>query len=448
VEEKLAKATPVILVAQEFPTPDQIDEDWIVAHDWILRRVILDDSFVPAINYLATKVVGDERALRELYDTLQQRRRLLDDMGGELVTVRGLMADRYAALQANIRERADAKAKESRESWLEDVAESFTGTDEPDADALRLTEDAAKDAYERVERQERELRERLDRETSAVDELSNTYTQQLSEHLNRRTQISRLRVHLKANIVYYMQAIYAHEPADQRYFRLRDVPVPRLRGEKTYTVVADPDAVPVPPTWTKPHKLQVKVTIDPNKLEYDALGDIADLDNVLGFKGNYMMFPLKQDNALTDFMTTPYYDPFTGLRDPDALANWTLPEFAGYVCCLKEHSNGDEFLSYLPGLTEVYRRLKERESDTGEIVVPTGSLYIEALPGAHPILEDFKLAHRAIDVKKAQSDVRLGELENLRMAARLLADEHEDPRVDKKIVIEGAPGVSINPDDA
>jgi hypothetical protein len=41
---------PVILVAQEFPRPDEIDEDWIIANDWILRRVILDDSFLPALN--------------------------------------------------------------------------------------------------------------------------------------------------------------------------------------------------------------------------------------------------------------------------------------------------------------------------------------------------------------------------------------------------------------
>ena len=27
-----------------------------MANDWILRRVILDDSFVPAMNYLSTKV--------------------------------------------------------------------------------------------------------------------------------------------------------------------------------------------------------------------------------------------------------------------------------------------------------------------------------------------------------------------------------------------------------
>jgi len=255
-------------------------------------------------------------------------------------------------------------------------------------------------------------------------------------------------VHLKANIFHYMQAIYSFEPPGQRYFRLRDVQVPRLTGAKTYSIVTDPDAIPKLPLWTKPHKLQAHVEIDPNNLAFDSLGDIADLDNLLGFKGNYMMFPLKQENALTDFMLTPYYDPFSGMRDPDQLANWTLHEFAEYVCCLREHSTDAQFNAYLPGLIEAYRRLKESANADDEVVIPTASLYIEALPGAHPILEDFKLAHRAIDVKKVQAEVRGVEMENLRMAARLLADEREDPRIDKKIVIEGAPAVAINPDDA
>ncbi|MGH3746579.1 MAG: hypothetical protein ACRDT8_04180, partial [Micromonosporaceae bacterium] len=292
VEEKLSKVTPVVMVAQEFPTPDEIDEDWIVAHDWILRRVILDDSFVPAINYLASKVVGDEKALQEQHYSLEQRRQLLEQLGGELVTVRRTLQERYQAMQQAIQGHAAAETASGGEGALVDIHEFFWGSDDPNPESYRIVEDAAKDAYERVERQERELRERLDRETAAVAEMSNHYTKALSEHLNRRTQISRLRVHLKANIIYYMQAIWSHEPSDQRYFRLRDVPVPRLTGEKAYQIVPDPDAAPVPPTWTKPHKLKVTVDIDPTKIEYDALGDVADLDNLLGFKGNYMMFPL------------------------------------------------------------------------------------------------------------------------------------------------------------
>jgi HEPN domain-containing protein len=69
------------------------------------------------------------------------------------------------------------------------------------------------------------------------------------------------------------------------------------------------------------------------------------------------------------------------------------------------------------------------------VIVPSNSLYIEALPGTHPLLEDFKLIHRAIDVKKAQADLRHAELENLRLASRLANAEYGDPDIDKVIVV-------------
>jgi hypothetical protein len=42
-----------------------------------------------------------------------------------------------------------------------------------------------------------------------------------------------------------------------------------------------------------------------------------------------------------------------------------------------------------------------------------------------------------IDVKKAQAETRQKELDNVRMAARILSGERGDPHVDKKILIEG-----------
>jgi hypothetical protein len=107
-----------------------------------------------------------------------------------------------------------------------------------------------------------------------------------------------------------------------------------------------------------------------------------------------MMFPLKKSNALTDFMTIPYLDPVFGVGDPDPLADWTLTDFVKYVCCLRKKLPKEEFLKLLSGMMEAYRNLVNTQgSDRNEIVVPTDSLFIEALPGAHPILEDFKLFH-------------------------------------------------------
>jgi hypothetical protein len=447
VNEHLRRVTPVVLVAQEMPKPSDIDDAWIVAHDWILRRVILDDSFIPAMNYLASKVVGDEFALEELYKNVLQQRRIVDELKEELVSIRGQSERRYAALQRSLEERAEAIEIEEDGGDIIPMPVGFVfGGEEASEAAMQVREEAARDAYTRMARMEKDIASRLEREVTALSAASEAHTKMLAEHLNRRAQIARLRVHLKSNILYYMQAIWSHEPPDQRYFRLHEVPVPVLKGKKSYTLEEDPDGVPSPPDWKPPVKIVMKCELDTD-LEFEPLEVAADLDNLLGFKGNYMMFPLKKPNALTDFMMLPYVDPATGLRDPDPAATWSVSEFSNYVCCLKSKLSHAAFEKLRPRLLDFYLRLMQtpREEEE-ELVVPTDSLFIEALPGAHPILEDFKLLHRAVDVKKVQAEVRGVELENIRMAARLLSGEREDPTIEKKVIVEGPSSVVVPPD--
>jgi hypothetical protein len=166
---------------------------------------------------------------------------------------------------------------------------------------------------------------------------------------------------------------------------------------------------------------------------------IADLDRVLGYKGNYAVFRLKKNNLITLHMMQDYLD-IDGegqLRDPDALGAYSLDELKSLVRCLYERNPA----AYTRHRDDLKRILAERlatNRDASElIVVPTSSLYIEALVGTHPLLEDFKLIHRALDVKKVQAEVRHAELENIRLAARALKGNDEDPDIEKKIVIEG-----------
>jgi hypothetical protein len=51
-------------------------------------------------------------------------------------------------------------------------------------------------------------------------------------------------------------------------------------------------------------------------------------------------------------------------------------------------------------------------------------------------LEDAYELEERLDVKKVQAEVRHAELENVRLAARALESEREDPDIEKKIVIE------------
>jgi hypothetical protein len=127
--------------------------------------------------------------------------------------------------------------------------------------------------------------------------------------------------------------------------------------------------------------------------------------------------------------------------DSDSEATPEALEAAMQAICAHDPST---FATYEPQFEEVMLRLLSDQTEQ-MVIVPSGQLYIEALPGTHPILEDFKLIHRALDVKKVQAEVRHAELENLRLAARLANGEYGDPDVEKKIVIEGGVPVSLNP---
>src|SRR5439155_24174857 len=131
-----------------------------------------------------------------------------------------------------------------------------------------------------------ELQAAVDKRSSAV-----------KEHYEKVTEIDRLRVHVKDNILYYMQAIWSHEPPDQRFFRLYNIDVPIVTvhtsgvqvpimyiGGSVVTAFDLSTVIPMPPKFDVTTKKLVEV---------------ADLDNLLGYKGNYMIFALKENNYIT-----------------------------------------------------------------------------------------------------------------------------------------------------
>jgi hypothetical protein len=139
---------------------------------------------------------------------------------------------------------------------------------------------------------------------------------------------------------------------------------------------------------------------------------------------------------------------FDELVDPDDLGNWSLDEFVDYVCCLRDRLTAEQFALVRDELRAQYERLIASPRRNGDVVtIPTGSLFIEALPATASLIERFKAIHRAVDVKKAQADVRHAEIRNLWLVDRLLHDEREDPEIDKKVIIEGgfaAPSMPVD----
>ena len=406
VFEHLHKVTPVVLVAQEMPRPEDVDEDWLVAHDWILRRALLDDSFRPALDYLSSGVVGDEYAVEEMRENVERQRHLLDALQEEVVAIREQLGRRYGALETAFENRAVEAGREAGGGLLGSAADYLFGSGGNADETARLREEAAKDAYERAAREEKETKARLEREVTALMATTEAYTNAVRDHLSRKEQIIRLRTHVKQNILYYMQAIWDSEHTDQRFFRLHQVQVPVLTGsERSYTILATPN-----PKFIRPypyHKQQLfPVVVDrpvtvPVAPEMTTLAACAELDNLLGYKGNYMIFPLKQSNALTDHMMLPYIDAVFGIHDPDEFGNWTPQQFAEYVHCLRARLGDAEFATLTAQLKDEYTQLltAPRRVDE-EIVVPTGSLFIEALPGQHPILEGFKLMPAPLTLRR------------------------------------------------
>ena len=91
--------------------------------------------------------------------------------------------------------------------------------------------DYAKEARDRAERERARLFAQLEVAVTALQAAVDKLSAAVKEHYDRIAGIDRLRVHVKDNILYYMQAIWSHEPPDQRFFRLYDIDVPIVAAD-------------------------------------------------------------------------------------------------------------------------------------------------------------------------------------------------------------------------
>jgi hypothetical protein len=468
VSERLHRLRSVVLVAQEMPQPSEIDEDWLINHRWILNRVLLDDSFRAPLVYVAEGMAAEEHALTELKRALSQQSRLVEELKGQVRESREASDARYGALQASMERSARATQRSSDDGGLFSLAKQLTsipvleslagrliGADGEEPETARVREAASRDAYERELDKLRDLESRLAHEGNTLATMTRAYADRLSTHLGHVVRVAELQAHVKDNIIHYMQAIWLHEPPDQRFMRLKDVPVPDLQAvtrKVNIHVTAVAGALgAVPHTTAKMYAFQARCGTQPvgGTMKTRPLIEVADVDALLGFKANYMIFALKKPNPLTRFMMQPYVEQAAqgfGITDPDDLGNISLDEFGEYVCCLKKHLDRDEFAKIEDKLkAQLTTLLQAPVRDDEEIVVPLDAMYIEALPGSKPLLENFKLLHRQIDAADAQENLRLKKMEKLRYAQRLLDGELRDPDATASYVFEGAPGVVVTP---
>ncbi len=453
VSEQLHRTMPVVLVALEVPAPHEITEGWIIANDWILNRALLDDSFRPALELVATKSIGSAYAIRELRKSMREQRRLVRTLEREFAKLEQEVDNKYNRYRETVDERIDEEHDKrfyKRRIWHWLFGGGEKPEDKPDPEMAKALEQAAADDHAYAVEQSKNLSMSLQREARNLQSIVREYNKVMEEHLNRKLAAKRLITHVKENILYYMQAIWSMEPPDQRFMRLHKVKVPSFEVTRS-CVVADTPSKDLFEAFRTDGKKKydawlhgtIKKTNGQPDVEYKSLVEVAELDTVLGFKGNYIMFPLKEHNGLTKLMAAPYVDEAFGAMDPDQLSNITLEEFSEYVCCL-HHEDKDEFDRLKPVLLEWLNQLLANPLRNGdEVIVPTDSLFIEMLPSDKSLLEDFKLKHRQMDVMKVRAEVREQELENIRYAARLLGEDYSDPDIEKRIHIDGDAGVLV-----
>jgi hypothetical protein len=455
VTESLNKITPVILVANDVPSPHEVDSAWLLRHDWILKRAILDDSFRPALEYLSANFTGTEIQLEVLKLEVEHQRSVVDKIAQQVSLANTALNAATVGLQtAQNQQVLDLQASEAM-SIVKGVFDPLgivkTGTD-GNADRARL--DFAKDALDRTQTKVNQLVSQLNTEGTVLQQAIDKYVKAAKEHFDNVAEIDRLRIHVKDNIIYYMQAIWTYEPPDQRYFRLYDIDVPVFSHNTVVDAATDttPSGMIRGAMSNSSQSYRVSnfpnPTLDKTTLK---LHQVADIDSLWGFKGNYMIFPVVNFNYMNWFMMKDYLSftidakqPGGGTvqaQDPDPLGGISLADLEAAYDQIQAQ-NPESFAANAAQYREIMLRLLENEND--EIIVPSNSLCIEALPGTHPLLEDFKLIHRAVDVKKAQAEARRAELENLRLASRLEAGILGDPDVDKMVVIRGGQNVNVD----
>jgi hypothetical protein len=454
INEYLHRVRPVILVAQDVPAPHQVDEAWLVEQQWILSRVLLDDSLRPALEYLSSGLAGDEASvaiLRAQWENLRTVSSNLESQLNSQINIRNYYRDQIATenLQENL-----AKVVDKNVGWFgklaEDALGNFTGASVDNLEANRkYTESLLQNVNDNIS----DLQNKLKQATDSYQAATAKFADAMQKQFSRTVAIDQLRVHVKQNIMYYMQAIWAHEPPDQRFFRLFNKQVSCPSPSQLCTVQATGKKGAKGKQSVQFQTQTCEPVLDPGtKVD---LVEIADIDNPLGYKGNYIIFPLKSRCYLTTYMLQEFIDDAYGLKDPDVFATWkamgSIDTVAASVAAqLKQLKQGSPEWQAL--MNEFSDYINETQGIVDEIIIPTGQLFIEALPGSHPLLEDFKLLHRAEDVRKVKAEVRHLELENLRLASRLAAAQNdfknpamlEDPDIEKKIIVEGKAEVTTS----
>ena len=462
----LQAVQPVLLVALPMPDPGDIDEAWLLEHAWVIREVLLDRELEEALDILEDNRSRDDAQLAVLkanYEAASAVRKKADmefERLSQLARTRreemiGITVDEKVAdvSQASTGERAAAAVLTGG------ISELFGGGQSNQDDILRARREAAEKQLQYLETEIRAAAETRGQAAGAFDQASDRFSMALTAKAMADQKLLQLRLHVKGNVFHYLHEIWRRRDADDLFFSLYDVEVPFLPPQEGQCKLRKPTAderemnIPGVVIGGEPYMVDIfPATTVPDKDEMPRkrLVEIADLDRPLGFKGNFVIFPLRESSLITDFMTVGFLDGYYGVRDPGLGASFSAGDLLEYA---RSVWNDPQI-----ALTDEERdRLGKLIVDAGhrnpgyeaEVVLPTGKVWMEALKGGQALLEPFKLAHRGLDVLKVEEEVRRDRIDNLRRVQRIGQTDPllGDPDVEKTTIVRGVgDGIVIDPD--
>ncbi|MEW7292164.1 hypothetical protein [Aquimarina sp. 2304DJ70-9] len=481
IKEHLHSIESVILIPNVVPAKQQITWEWIKKNHWILKRVVLDIDFIKPIewamlgedeiNHTQNELEKKLVALMKLVSKIESKLENLGDDTTKAQAAADLASDTITSL-----------LKSQHEETLLDLGIELLYGDK-EAQEIEDQEYLKETALDKLNKiQERIVREegKLGQARNTLDRATDNYNRAYAEAKRKINKVENFITHIQDNILYYMQKIWSYEYSEQRFMRLFPQEVPFIEYPEDDKDIYIRQVRPTSLSDIIKEGSTVEVILpEPGLPVNKKLHEVADLDNLLGFKGNYMIFPLKIQSYMTAYMAQSY---LSGVlksfedKEPQSLPDFNnlITEAVGFeyespsnqafnlqdpdrysesVRDLefetseayknnKESSNGD--IKKREQLEDYLKRMQcHNTSEPETIVVPTGSLYIEALPGKKSILEPFKEKHRKLDVKDKKLDLKLKKLETERREKLLEEPNLMDPDIDKRIEI-FSNGVPVN----
>lgn len=466
VASSLQAVQPVLLVALPMPDPGDIDEVWLLEHAWVIREVLLDGELEEALDILEDNRSRDDAQLAVLkanYEAASAVRKKADrefERLSQLARTRreemiGISLD---AKVADVSQTPTGK-RAARAILTGGLTELFGGGQSNQDDILRARSEAIEKQLQYLDTEIRAAAETRDHAAGAFDQASDRYSTALTAKAMSDQKLLQLRLHVKGNIFHYLHEIWRRRDADDLFFSLYDVEVPFLAPQKGQCKLRKPTAdelemnIPGVVIGGEPYMVDIfpATTVpEKDKMPRKRLVEIAELDRPLGFKGNFVIFPLRESSLITDFMTVGFLDGYYGVRDPGLDASFSagdLLEYARSVWNDPQIPLTNEEREHLANL--IVAAGHRNPGYEAEVVLPTGKVWMEALKGGQALLEPFKLAHRGLDVLKVEEEVRRDRIDNLRRVQRIGQTDPllGDPDIEKTTIVRGVgDGIVIDPD--